>query len=50
MKHEYMKMQWRHMLTGNEKVNKPSSYLPPLSFKATLNDVSHKEMSHKVFL
>jgi hypothetical protein len=42
MKHEYMKMQWRHMINGNEK---PTSYLPPLSLKATLN-----EMSHKVYL
>ena len=49
MKHEYMKMQWRHMLNGNEKT-KNSSYLPPLSFKATLNDMNQKEMNHKVYL
>ena len=40
MRHEYVKLQWRHMLNG-EKVNK-SSYLPPLSYKATLNELGHK--------
>ena len=40
MKHDYMKLQWRYMLTSNRNCDiqqkTTRAFLPPLSFKAHL--------------